>query len=174
MTTMDPNPRTMQIRTVRVIMAVGFALLIALVLPATFRAKQHHLHLKTCLQEADRLSNGAGVQMFGVNVGSVRQVRVKPVDHECPVSVQMDLRTDYELNVPLDSQAYIGQAGVLGSAFISIDSSRASGNPAPDWATIPSKKVSGPTFQDVLDQLGKTCGEALNKMDQQQLSRTKK
>jgi len=107
--------------------------------------------------------------MFGVDVGAVRRVQVNPGDHTCPVSVQMLLQTEYELYVPSDSQAYTSQIGVFGPAGLSIDSSHASGKPASDWSTIPSKMVREQTFQDVhdvLERLSKTCGAALGVMIQ--------
>lgn len=156
MTVIDSGSEASKNRRWGTIILMVIALLVGATLLPAFRQKSHRLHLQTCFQEAGGLSNGAPVRMFGVDVGTVRRVQVNPSDRSCPVSVQMLLQTEYGLDVPLDSQAYTSQFGVLGPIGVSIDSSLASGKSSADWATIPSKIVANPTFQNVLDDL-KDC-----------------
>lgn len=120
--------------------AVPMVILLALVVPLT-RPGQHPLHLKTCLTVTDRLRPGAKVRISGVLVGSVRNVQVRPDDHSCPIAVEMELRAGYELRIPRDSKAYSANAGLLGDAYVGIDSSEATGAPIEDRGTLPSKVV---------------------------------
>ena len=109
--------------------------------------------LGTCLQKANGLRKGAPVRISGVEVGIVRDVRVKPEDHACPVMIAMELQTDYELKIPRDSSAYSGTEGILGPAYVGIDSSNASGTPVENWGTLPGMVVPEFTSEEFLNHL---------------------
>ncbi len=141
--------------------AIPLAILLALISPFA-RPGQHPLHLKTCLTVTDRLRKGAEVRISGVVVGTVRKVQVQPDDHSCPIAVEMELRTGYALKIPRDSKAYSATAGVLGDAFVAIDSSEANGPPIGEWGTLPSKVV--PQFDG--EQFLKDLDTSLNHMDE--------
>jgi len=137
---------------VRVLALISLPLLLIFILPIG-RLRGHRLHLKTCLQKADELREGAPVRISGVEVGIVRSVQVRPDDHLCPVMVEMELQTDYELRIPRDSKAYSSSAGIFGPAYVGIDSSDSSGLPIENWGTLPSKIVPEMTTEDSLRHL---------------------
>ena len=60
------------------------------------------------------LQNGALVRVAGVDVGTVRSVRVHPLNRNCPAEIEMKLTTTYEVEIPRDSIAEIDKAGLLG------------------------------------------------------------
>ena len=140
------------------LVAVPLLILLALVVPLT-RPGQHSLHLKTCLTATDRLHKGAEVRISGVVVGTVRKVQVQPDDHSCPIAVEMELRTGYALRIPRDSKAYSATAGVLGDAFVGIDSSEATGTPIEDWGTLQSKVVPEISWEEFLKGINKSLNE---------------
>ena len=126
----------------RVLAAIAVPLVIVLaVMLRLGKLRQHPLHLKTCLTVADSLRTGAEVRISGVEVGIVRKVQVRPDDRVCPIALEMELQTPYEMKVPRDSKAYAATAGVLGAAYVGIDSSAATDTPIGDWGTLPSKVV---------------------------------
>ncbi len=136
----------------RVLTLIAVPLLLMLILPLG-RLRGHRLHLKTCLQTADELREGAPLRISGVEVGSVRSVRVQPADHLCSVMVMMELKTDYEPSIPHDSKAYSGTLGILGATYVGIDSSDTSGPPIENWGTLPSKIVPEMTTEDFFRHL---------------------
>jgi ABC-type transporter Mla subunit MlaD len=95
------------------------------------------------------------LRISGVEVGLVRSVVVKPEDHSCPVMVTMELLTDYELKVPRDSKAYAASEGLLGPAYIAIDSSDANAAPIENWGKLPSKVLPHPGTEDLLNYLSR-------------------
>jgi len=149
----DPGqPQTAVRSALRVLGLIALPLLLILVLPL-MRFHTHSFHLKTCLQKADGLRKGAPVLISGVEVGIVRDVRVRPEDHACPVMIAMELQTDYELKIPRDSRAYSSNEGLLGPAYVGIDSSNASGTPVENWGALPGKVVPEVASEEFLNHL---------------------
>ena len=144
---------------VRVIAVIAVPLLLILFLPFS-KIRQHRVHLKTCLQNADALRNGAAVRISGVEVGRVRRVEVRPEDHACPVFVEMELQSSYQLKVPRDSKAYISTAGILGPTYVGIDSSDAFGIPIEDWGTLQSKVVPEIKADDLVRRIERVTEES--------------
>src|SRR5216684_9047472 len=83
--------------------------------------------IKSCFDDAGGLRAGAAVRIAGVDVGTVRSVRAKPQNKNCPAEVEMVLATAYEIRIPKDSLAEINTAGLLGEADVNIDTTQASG-----------------------------------------------
>jgi ABC-type transporter Mla subunit MlaD len=98
------------------------------------------LRFKTCFQDVNGLRPGAKVKLAGVDVGTVRDVRAQPMDKACPGAIAMELRTPYELKIPADSVATTATAGILGEAYLEIDTSGASGPPVESGGHLPSKE----------------------------------
>jgi ABC-type transporter Mla subunit MlaD len=144
---------------VSAIVAIPFVILLALMLPIG-KWRQRPLHLKTCLTVADDLRSGASVRISGVEVGIVRKVQVRPDDHACPIMVEMALQTGYELKIPRDSRTYSDAAGLLGPAYVGIDSSSATGTPIEDWGTLPSKVVAKMGTEEFLNDLERSLKQA--------------
>ena len=72
---------------------------------------------------------GAPVRLAGVDLGTVRSIRVRPELKETPVEVAMVLNVSDELRVPSDATVLLETAGVLGRTYIDIDARSASGPP---------------------------------------------
>ena len=132
------------------IISIPLVIVLVLILPMG-RLRQHSLHLKTCLTVADNLRTGASVRISGVEVGNVPKIQVRPGDQACPVMVEMALQTEYELRIPRDSKAYAATAGLLGPAYVGIDSSEATGTSIEDWGTLPSKLVTKTETEEILN-----------------------
>jgi ABC-type transporter Mla subunit MlaD len=159
---------------VLMIMAIPLAILLALIMPLT-RPGQHPLHLKTCLMTTDRLRKGAEVRISGVVVGTVQKIQVQADDHACPIAVEMELRTGYALRIPRDSKTYSANAGLLGDAYVGIDSSTASGTPIENWGTLPSKVVPQMGAGEFVNDLDKSLQQSVDELNKsmQQQSRTR-
>jgi phospholipid/cholesterol/gamma-HCH transport system substrate-binding protein len=104
--------------------------------------------VKTYFDNAEGLRNGQPVDLQGVPIGNVQAVHVvlgRPVD---PVEVVMRINKKYASSVRDDSTATILTAGVLGDAFVDIDSRTASGGPIHDGSVL--KSTNAPGLQDVV------------------------
>jgi len=70
--------------------------------------------------------------------------------------VEMALQTGYELKIPRDSKAYSSTAGLLGPAYVGIDSADATGTPIEDWGTLTSKVGPNMGANEFLDEMNKS------------------
>lgn len=77
--------------------------------------------------EAQGLQGGAAVQLAGVPVGSVSDIRLSPYkDPQRAVEVVMRIRRRYQEDIRADSVADIETAGLLGEGFVDITRGSAS------------------------------------------------
>ncbi len=95
--------------------------------------------IKSCFNDAGGLKVGAPVRIAGVDVGTVRSVRANPQNSGCPAEVEMTLATTYKVRIPQDSIAGIDTEGLLGEAYLSIDTKQASGAPIENYGYLKSK-----------------------------------
>ncbi|MGO9404456.1 MAG: MlaD family protein [Terriglobales bacterium] len=105
------------------------------------RLHYYHQDVKSCFNDAGGLQTGAPVRIAGVDVGTVRSVRANPQNKNCPAEVEMVLGTTYEIRIPKDSMAGIETAGLLGRAYVDIDTNQASGAPIEDYGYLKSKPI---------------------------------
>jgi len=120
------------------IAALGTAILIAFF---AARAKDgHQLELKAYFQDVHGLRAGAPVQLAGVDIGSVTQVRVRPEMRQNPAEVQFTISTPYELKIPSDSSASLATAGLLGGTFVQIEINGTTGPPAKSGTVLKSRE----------------------------------
>ncbi len=103
------------------------------------RLRYSHHDLKSCFDDAGGLRAGAPVRIAGVDVGTVHSVRANPQNKTCPAEVEMVLATSYEIRVPRDSIVEIETAGLLGEAYVNIDTTQASGAPIENYGYLKSK-----------------------------------
>ena len=104
--------------------------------------------LRAYFENAAGLKDGAPVTLEGVTIGNVVHIRIVPDRNPTPVEVTMRVSTNFLHDLHTDSLASITQAGVLGDAFLDIDSTRATG---PQPANNSELRPSGsPTIQDVI------------------------
>jgi phospholipid/cholesterol/gamma-HCH transport system substrate-binding protein len=85
------------------------------------------IRLRTYFDNAGGLKEGAPVQVNGKDVGNVSGINLDPNHNPTPVEVDLKVNTKYQKYIRKDSQAVIATAGVLGSSYIDIDSTRAKG-----------------------------------------------
>ena len=85
------------------------------------RSTGNKLTVKTYFTNASGLRDGANVRVAGVDVGSVKSVRVRPELKEEPVEVVMVLNPRYEVRIPADSIVSLETEGVLGPTYVEID-----------------------------------------------------
>ena len=85
------------------------------------------IKLRTYFDNAGGLKEGAPVQVNGKDVGNVSAINIDPNHNPTPVEVDLKVNTKYQKFIRKDSQAVIATAGVLGSSYVDIDSTHASG-----------------------------------------------
>ena len=88
---------------------------------------QHQLQVTTYFRDAHGLRAEAPVQVAGVEVGRVTDVRVRPELKEHPAEVVLLFQTPYKLEIPSDSVVLLSRAGLLGETYAEVDVRSASG-----------------------------------------------
>lgn len=116
--------------------------------------------LVSYFDNAEGIRNGQPVDLQGVAIGNVTNVRVVPGRPEAPVQVTMRINNKYVEFIRLGelskdgkqrengSTATVQTAGVLGESFIDIDSRKAKGPQAKDGDEL--KAGNTPGYQDVI------------------------
>ena len=118
------------------ILAIGVVALSFFLFP---RMAYKRLTLKTCFHNVAGLRTGAPVRVAGVDVGVVQLVQARPEAQDCPADVELTLSTPYKLQIPSDAIAEINTAGVLGEAYVEIETSKATGPPIKDGGLLKSQ-----------------------------------
>jgi len=145
-------------KILRVASVIGLAVL-AVVLLSISRPMGHTLTLKAYFSNGMALCPGAPVRLAGVDVGSVKSVRARPEMKETPVEVVMSLNTSEELRIPNDSTVSLATAGILGEAYVAIDSRSAAGPPVQSGATLKAVPTASLTTKQMLDKLAAAIKE---------------
>jgi len=137
----------------RVAAIAGIA--IAALVLVLLKPKAHRLTVKAYFTNGEGLRDGAQVRAAGVEIGSVRSVRVRPELKENPVEVVMVLNPPYEINIPNDSLASLETAGVLGSSYVEIESAGASGPPIGTDGVLKTRAVTPMTTDQFFEHISK-------------------
>jgi phospholipid/cholesterol/gamma-HCH transport system substrate-binding protein len=104
--------------------------------------------LRSFLDNAGGLREGAPVRLAGVDIGNVTGIRIVEGKPTTPVEVTMKVNTKYKFNLRKDSVTLLSTAGVLGETFVDVDSSTAKGPPATDGDTLAAREQ--PQIEDVV------------------------
>lgn len=104
--------------------------------------------LLTYFDNAEGLRNGQPVDLQGVPIGNVQNVRIIPSHQPNAVQVVMRISKKFQPFIREDSTATIRTAGVLGESFIDIDSRQATGAVVKDGSELIPKNAPG--LQDVV------------------------
>ncbi len=104
--------------------------------------------LRSYLDNASGLREGAPVRLAGVDIGNVTHIRIVGGKPTTPVEVTMKVNTKYRFNLRKDSVTLLTTAGVLGETYVDVDSSTAKGPEATDGDTLAAR--SQPDIQDVV------------------------
>ncbi|HEV2988897.1 MAG TPA: MlaD family protein [Candidatus Angelobacter sp.] len=97
---------------------------------------------------AEGLKKGGPVDLQGVTIGNVTDVKVVPNRPDSPVQVVMRVNTKYQFLLRKDSVAKIATAGVLGESFVDVESRGAKLGMIQDGDTLQSAASLG--FQEVV------------------------
>ncbi|MGA2569016.1 MAG: MlaD family protein [Terracidiphilus sp.] len=109
----------------------------------------HRIVLRCYFPNAAGLRDGAVVSLQGVTIGNVTRTRVVPERNPTPVEVTMRIGESYQRYIHTDSTASIQAAGVLGDAYVDIDSTHATGPPPKNNTELPQS--GSPTIQSVVN-----------------------
>jgi phospholipid/cholesterol/gamma-HCH transport system substrate-binding protein len=104
--------------------------------------------LRSYLDNAGGLRQGAPVRLAGVDIGNVTLIRIVGGKPLTPVEITMKVNTKYSFNLRKDSVTLLSTAGVLGETYVDVDSSTAKGPEATDGDTLAAR--SQPELQDVV------------------------
>jgi phospholipid/cholesterol/gamma-HCH transport system substrate-binding protein len=104
--------------------------------------------LRSYLDNAGGLRQGAPVRLAGVDIGNVTRIRIVGGKPLTPVEITMKVNTKYSFNLRKDSVTMLATAGVLGETFVDVDSLVAKGPEAQDGDTLATR--SQPELQDVV------------------------
>lgn len=115
------------------------------------RPLAHRVTIKTYFANVGGLRSGGAVRIAGVEMGSVRRIRVRPELGAEPVEVEMVLTPPYEIKIPSDSIVSLETAGVLGSTYAEIDITHASGTPIGANAVLKSRSPAPMTQEQLIE-----------------------
>ncbi|HEX9118822.1 MAG TPA: MlaD family protein [Anaerolineae bacterium] len=101
------------------------------------------LVLRAYFDNAGGLRVGAPVRLQGVDIGNVKHIHVVAARKPTPVEITMRVNTRYQDFLRKDSTATLATAGVLGEAFVDIDSTRAKGPPVENNDELPTQETPG-------------------------------
>jgi phospholipid/cholesterol/gamma-HCH transport system substrate-binding protein len=104
--------------------------------------------LRSYLDNAGGLREGAPVRLAGVDIGNVTGIRIVNGKPTTPVEVTMKVNTKYKFNLRKDSVTLLSTAGVLGETFVDVDSTAAKGPEATDGDTLAAREQ--PQIEDVV------------------------
>ena len=117
----------MNSKTLRVVTLISVVVIGVIVLLLVGKPLSHNLVVNAYFKDGMGLREGAKVRLAGIDIGTVKTIRLRPEAKEAPVEVVMVLAPAYELKIPNDSTASLATAGLLGEAYVQVDASRASG-----------------------------------------------
>src|SRR6266576_4977707 len=145
----DPMRRKV-LRIAALVVLAAATLLFVLVRPLG-----HKLAIKAYFANVGGLRDGGAVRIAGVEMGSVRRIRVRPELGAEPVEVEMVLNPPYEIKIPSDSVVSLETAGVLGSTYAEIDITHASGPPIGANAVLKTRSPVAMTPEQILEYVNK-------------------
>lgn len=140
-----------------IVASVTLAILVFLI-SGTSGIFTNKIRLVTYFDNAEGIRSGQPVDLEGVPIGNVTNVRIVPGRPANPVEVTMKISGKYAEFIRLGqvvngkrergSTATVQTAGVLGESFIDINSAKAVGPPATDGAELIAGNTPG--YQDVI------------------------
>jgi phospholipid/cholesterol/gamma-HCH transport system substrate-binding protein len=108
----------------------------------------HKINLRSYVDNAGGLREGAPVRLAGVDIGNVTGIRIVQGKPQTPVEITMKVNTKYSFNLRKDSVIMLNTAGILGETYVDVDSSAAKGPEAIDGDVLAAKEQ--PDIQDVV------------------------
>jgi ABC-type transporter Mla subunit MlaD len=102
--------------------------------------------------------------MNGIEVGSVRDVRISGERKDKPVEVLVALNARYAPHIPNDALASLETEGVLGPTFVELDSSKANGAPVQDNCLLQSVDPDNNATAHFLEVVGNALLKEADKL----------
>src|SRR5260370_20740712 len=149
-----PSERTRSWAQLRVggmaIVAMVILAVVIVLIEGTTSIFKAHAKIYTYLSDAASLTNGAPVNLNGILIGKVKDIRLSGLpDQQKIVRITMQIEKDKLGAIPVDSVTSISAANVLGTKFINIKKGKAGGT-VRDEGTLPSLNTA--EFEDVVQQ----------------------
>jgi phospholipid/cholesterol/gamma-HCH transport system substrate-binding protein len=107
-----------------------------------------HLVLRSFFDNSSGLKVGAPVNLQGVTVGNVTEIRIDRRQRLTPVEVVMKVNKRYQSDIRTDSKSSLETVGVLGDTVVDISSAVATGPPVQNNAVLSTTET--PDLQDVI------------------------
>ena len=108
----------------------------------------HKLTVRSYFEDSAGLKVGGQVNLEGVTIGTVKNIRLAPARKLTPVEVTMQIAGKYADNVRQDSQASLETIGVLGDTVVNITSKSAQKGPIAENGELPTNET--PSLTDVI------------------------
>ena len=136
---------------VGVLVLVALAVLVALIFLMSgntggpFGGK---LVLRSYFENSAGLKKGAPVNLEGVTIGNVKDIRITPDRKLTPVEVVMSINAKFQPMLHSDSKSSLDTIGVLGDTVVDIDSTASTGQPVQNHGELPTTET--PNLTDVI------------------------
>lgn len=104
--------------------------------------------IRSYFEDSAGLKRGAPVNLDGVTIGSVKDIRIAPSHKLTPVEVIMRISKRYQPLVRDDARSSLETIGVLGDTVVNISGQDATGPPIQDDGELPTTET--PNLSDVI------------------------
>jgi phospholipid/cholesterol/gamma-HCH transport system substrate-binding protein len=104
--------------------------------------------LRSYFENSAGLKNGAPVNLEGVTIGTVTDIKIAPARKLTPVEVTMKIGSKYRTAVHTDSTSSLETIGVLGDTVVDINSKTATGPAVQNNAELKTNET--PNLSDVI------------------------
>jgi phospholipid/cholesterol/gamma-HCH transport system substrate-binding protein len=104
--------------------------------------------VKSYFENSAGLKKGAPVNLEGVTIGSVKDIRIEPSRQLTPVEVIMKISKTYQPVLRTDAKSSLDTIGVLGDTVVDIDGKFATGEPIQNGGEL--KTTETPNLTDVI------------------------
>jgi phospholipid/cholesterol/gamma-HCH transport system substrate-binding protein len=106
------------------------------------------LIIRSYFENSAGLKEGGPVNLEGVTIGTVKQIRIDTSRKLTPVEVTMKISGKFAQDIHQDSQASLETMGVLGDTVVNIDSKMAQKPPIAENGELPTNET--PSLTDVI------------------------
>ena len=127
---------------------VALAALIFLMSGSTGGPFTRKITLRSYFENSAGLKNGAPVNLEGVTIGTVTDIKIVPARKLTPVEVTMKIGSKYRDAVHTDSSSSLETIGVLGDTVVDINSKTATGPAVQNNAELKTNET--PNLSDVI------------------------
>jgi phospholipid/cholesterol/gamma-HCH transport system substrate-binding protein len=123
--------------------------------PATFRGRYK---VVTTVGDAGGVRSGDPVQMYGLNLGRVRDLEITS-----PGTVHITLEIEGRWEIPADSRTTFGASGIFGGRTLVIEPGESSRMLQP-WDTIPGESAAGEGLLGTVDELSGQASTVMERL----------